>query len=156
MPKVPEKLPALSRVQESRSSRTQVATHPGKKSTIHPEVEKEPKSVAVGNSPVLVAGEPEESMEGTSASSSAQQADGRNQRTPRPSREYLRTAEVAELLHVSSKTISRWAREGKLPSVRTLGGHRRFPEQPIREVAARLSGDLALGETPDDDVIRLD
>jgi excisionase family DNA binding protein len=119
-------------------------------------VEKEPKSVAVGNSPVLVAGEPEESMEGTSASSSAQQADGRNQRTTRPSREYLRTAEVAELLHVSSKTISRWAREGKLPSVRTLGGHRRFPEQPIREVAARLSGDLALGGTPDDDVIRLD
>jgi excisionase family DNA binding protein len=152
MPKVPGKLPVLRRVEESRSSRT----HPGKKSTIHPEVEKEPKSAAVGNSPVLVAGEPEESMEGTSASSSAQQADGRNQRTTRPSREYLRTAEVAELLHVSSKTISRWAREGKLPSVRTLGGHRRFPEQPIRDVAARLSGDLAIGGSSDDDVIRLD
>jgi DNA-binding transcriptional regulator YiaG len=29
---------------------------------------------------------------------------------------YLHTAEVADLLHVSPKTVSRWAKEGKLPS----------------------------------------
>jgi excisionase family DNA binding protein len=117
-------------------------------------VEKEPKS-AVGDSHVLTVGEPEESVAPASPAPSAP-ADVRVQRSQRPSREYLRTAEVAEMLHVSSKTISRWAREGKLPSVRTLGGHRRFPEQPIRDVAARLSGDLALGGSAEDDVIRLD
>jgi excisionase family DNA binding protein len=125
----------------------------GKKSTIPPEVEKEPKSVVVGNSPVLTVGESQES--GASAAAASAPADVRT-RSTRPSREYLRTAEVAELLHVSSKTISRWAREGKLPSVRTLGGHRRFPEQPIRDVAARLSGDLAVAEPAENDVIRLD
>ena len=47
---------------------------------------------------------------------------------------YLRTAEVADILHVSPKTVSRWAKEGKLPFMKTLGGHRRFPEAEIREL----------------------
>ena len=51
---------------------------------------------------------------------------------------YLRTAEVADLLHVSPKTVSRWAKEGKLPFLKTLGGHRRYPEARIRELAAAL------------------
>jgi excisionase family DNA binding protein len=51
---------------------------------------------------------------------------------------YLRTAEVAELLHVSPKTVSRWAKEGKLPFLKTLGGHRRYPEAKIRELASGL------------------
>lgn len=51
---------------------------------------------------------------------------------------YLRTAEVAEVLHVSPKTVSRWAKEGKLPYLRTLGGHRRYPEREILELAATL------------------
>jgi excisionase family DNA binding protein len=51
---------------------------------------------------------------------------------------YLRTAEVADLLYVSPKTVSRWAKEGKLPFTRTLGGHRRFPEAKIRELASEL------------------
>ncbi len=49
---------------------------------------------------------------------------------------YLRTAEVAGLLHVSPKTVSRWAKEGRLPFLKTLGGHRRYPEGKIRELAA--------------------
>jgi excisionase family DNA binding protein len=60
-------------------------------------------------------------------------------RSTPPRREYLRTAEVAELLHVSPKTISRWAKEGKLPFVTTLGGHRRYPAQPIHELVDRLA-----------------
>lgn len=52
--------------------------------------------------------------------------------------EYMRTAEVAHLLHVSPKTVSRWAKEEKLPYVKTLGGHRRFPAEAIREIASRL------------------
>jgi excisionase family DNA binding protein len=47
---------------------------------------------------------------------------------------YLRSAEVADLLSVSPKTVSRWAKEGKLPFMRTLGGHRRYPVAAIREL----------------------
>ena len=54
-------------------------------------------------------------------------------------KEYLLAAEVGSLLHVSPKTVSRWAKEGKLPYARTLGGHRRFPGAHIREIADRLS-----------------
>jgi excisionase family DNA binding protein len=51
---------------------------------------------------------------------------------------YLRAAEVADILHVSPKTVSRWAKEGKLPFLKALGGHRRYPEAEIRELAERL------------------
>jgi excisionase family DNA binding protein len=51
---------------------------------------------------------------------------------------YLRAAEVADILHVSPKTVSRWAKEGKLPFLKTLGGHRRYPEAEIRQLAAEL------------------
>lgn len=51
---------------------------------------------------------------------------------------YLRSSEVADLLHVSPKTVSRWAKEGKLPYRRTLGGHRRFPADGIRALAGSL------------------
>jgi excisionase family DNA binding protein len=51
---------------------------------------------------------------------------------------YLRAAEVADILHVSPKTVSRWAKEGKLPFMKTLGGHRRYPEAEIRELVNQL------------------
>lgn len=51
---------------------------------------------------------------------------------------YLKTAEVADMLHVSPKTVTRWAKDGKLPHSRTLGGHRRFPADEIRKLAAQL------------------
>jgi len=51
---------------------------------------------------------------------------------------YLHTAEVADILHVSPKTVSRWAKEGKLPFLRTLGGHRRYPAAEIRQLANQL------------------
>ena len=51
---------------------------------------------------------------------------------------YLRTGEVAEILSVSPKTVSRWAKEGKLPFLKTLGGHRRYPEAEIRDLAEEL------------------
>ena len=53
-------------------------------------------------------------------------------------RDYLRVAEVAELFHVSTKTVVRWATEGKLPHVLTLGGHRRFPRADIEKVVEGL------------------
>jgi len=51
---------------------------------------------------------------------------------------YLHTAEVADILHVSPKTVSRWAKDGKLPFLRTLGGHRRYPAAEIRQLAEEL------------------
>jgi len=51
---------------------------------------------------------------------------------------HLRTAEVADLPRVHPKTSTRWARLGLLPHQRTPGGHRRFPQTPIRELAAGL------------------
>ena len=51
---------------------------------------------------------------------------------------YLHTAEVADILHVSPKTVSRWAKEGRLPFLKTLGGHRRYPEAEIRQLANEL------------------
>ena len=51
---------------------------------------------------------------------------------------YLHTAEVADILHVSPKTVSRWAKEGKLPFLKTLGGHHRYPEAEIRDLAEGL------------------
>ena len=43
----------------------------------------------------------------------------------------LTPAEVAALLHVDPKTVSRWATAGKIQSFRTPGGHRRFLRSEI-------------------------
>jgi excisionase family DNA binding protein len=40
--------------------------------------------------------------------------------------------EVASLFRVDPKTVSRWAISGRIPSVRTPGGHRRFRETDVR------------------------
>jgi excisionase family DNA binding protein len=63
------------------------------------------------------------------------------QRTrPLPDAEsFLHTSQVADILHVSPKTIARWAKDGRLLYQRTLGGHRRYPEQAIRQLAASLA-----------------
>lgn len=44
----------------------------------------------------------------------------------------LSPAEVAQLFRVDPKTVARWAKAGKLQSIRTLGGHRRFKESEVR------------------------
>ena len=43
-----------------------------------------------------------------------------------PDSPLLTPAEVAALFRVDPKTVTRWAQQGKLASIRTLGGHRRF------------------------------
>ena len=48
--------------------------------------------------------------------------------------EYLRAAEAAAMLHVSPQTVSRWAAQGRLRHVVTLGGHRRFPRAEIERL----------------------
>ncbi|GAB4064252.1 developmental transcriptional regulator BldC [Angustibacter speluncae] len=49
----------------------------------------------------------------------------------------LTPAEVAALFRVDPKTVTRWAKAGKLSSIRTLGGHRRYRETEVRSL---LSG----------------
>jgi excisionase family DNA binding protein len=44
----------------------------------------------------------------------------------------LTPAEVAALFRVNPKTVTRWARAGKITAIRTLGGHRRFRATEIR------------------------
>jgi excisionase family DNA binding protein len=51
---------------------------------------------------------------------------------------YLRTGEAAKILGKSPKTVSRWARQGKLPHLVTLGGHRRFPAAAVEELSRNL------------------
>ena len=58
--------------------------------------------------------------------------------------------EVASLFRVDPKTVTRWAKAGKLSSIRTLGGHRRYRESEVRELLSEY-------EFPGDDtpVIRV-
>jgi excisionase family DNA binding protein len=51
----------------------------------------------------------------------------------------LTPAEVAAMFRVDPKTVTRWAKAGKLSSIRTLGGHRRYRESEVRQL---LSGAL--------------
>ncbi|WP_203959610.1 BldC family transcriptional regulator [Actinocatenispora thailandica] len=52
----------------------------------------------------------------------------------------LTPGEVASLFRVDPKTVTRWAAAGRIGSIRTPGGHRRFRESEVR---ALLSGDEA-------------
>ncbi len=58
---------------------------------------------------------------------------------------YLTAGEVAKVLGVSPKTVNRWANDGRIPCAVTLGGHRRFRANVIRDVAERM------GLGPDED-----
>ncbi len=49
----------------------------------------------------------------------------------------LTPKEVATLFRVDSKTVTRWAKDGKLSSIRTLGGHRRFRESEVTALLER-------------------
>jgi excisionase family DNA binding protein len=52
----------------------------------------------------------------------------------------LKAAEVARLFGVSGKTVMRWASGGRLPSVRTPGGRRRYRESDVRRLLAEGGG----------------
>lgn len=48
----------------------------------------------------------------------------------------LTPAEVAAMFRVDPKTVTRWAKAGKLTSLRTPGGHRRYREAEVRALLA--------------------
>lgn len=51
----------------------------------------------------------------------------------------LTPGQVATLFHVDPKTVTRWAHAGRLGSLRTPGGHRRFRESEVMELLASLT-----------------
>jgi excisionase family DNA binding protein len=55
----------------------------------------------------------------------------------------LTPSEVAALFRVNPKTVTRWARAGKLTAIRTLGGHRRFRVSEIRRCLEEMSREEA-------------
>ncbi len=44
----------------------------------------------------------------------------------------LTPSEVAEMFRVNPKTVTRWARAGKISAIRTLGGHRRYRAEEVQ------------------------
>ena len=56
----------------------------------------------------------------------------------------LTPSEVAAMFRVNPKTVTRWARAGKISAIRTLGGHRRFRESEIRSLLERVEEGEAL------------
>lgn len=66
------------------------------------------------------------------------EGDSVDDRPSRPRPAFLRASEAAELLGVSAKTVSRWAKDGRIAHVVTLGGHRRFPREAVEALARRL------------------
>lgn len=52
---------------------------------------------------------------------------------------YLKPGEVARSLHVSPKTINRWANAGRIPCIVTLGGHRRFRQEDVDAAVEEMS-----------------
>jgi excisionase family DNA binding protein len=55
----------------------------------------------------------------------------------KPEVEYLTPREVAAMFRVDPKTVTRWAKAGKIGSIRTLGGHRRYAESEVRALLQR-------------------
>lgn len=51
----------------------------------------------------------------------------------------LTPSEVGALFRVDPKTVTRWAKAGKLSSIRTLGGHRRYKESEVRALLGEAS-----------------
>ena len=57
----------------------------------------------------------------------------------------LSPAEVAALFRVHPKTVTQWAKAGKLKALRTLGGHRRYREAEVRNLLGRTDSPPDVG-----------
>lgn len=52
----------------------------------------------------------------------------------------LTPGEVAKLFRVDPKTVTRWAKQGRVGVIRTPGGHRRYLESEIRALLTPSGG----------------
>jgi excisionase family DNA binding protein len=58
----------------------------------------------------------------------------------------LTPAEVASLFRVDPKTVTRWAKAGKLTSIRTLGGHRRYKDSEVKALLNNVAGTKTMND----------
>ena len=65
---------------------------------------------------------------------------------PTESEPLLTPAEVAAMFRVDPKTVTRWAKAGKLSSIRTLGGHRRYRESEVRDLLTGMIPEQRRGD----------
>jgi excisionase family DNA binding protein len=63
--------------------------------------------------------------------------------------EYLTPGQVARMLHVSPKTVDRWADQGRIGCIVTLGGHRRFARGDVEEVVAAMTSRASVPRSTD-------
>ena len=56
----------------------------------------------------------------------------------------LTPSEVASMFRVNPKTVTRWARAGKISAIRTLGGHRRFRASEIRNYLEQVESEQGI------------
>lgn len=61
--------------------------------------------------------------------------------SPESSERLLTPGEVALMFRVDPKTVTRWASAGRIGSIRTPGGHRRFREAEVRSLLTDLTVD---------------
>lgn len=91
---------------------------------------------------------PKKKAKRVSSKIAAKERSASSKTTKTRTREYLTPAEVAEQLLVATVTVRLWASKGLLPSVTTLGGHRRFRAQDVAAFVARLQSGHATQRPP--------
>ena len=64
------------------------------------------------------------------------------------SEQLLTPSEVAALFRVDPKTVTRWAKAGKLNSIRTLGGHRRYRASEVHALLEAQSPPSSVSAVP--------
>ena len=62
--------------------------------------------------------------------------------TPEASERLMTPGEVATMFRVDPKTVTRWAAAGRIGSIRTPGGHRRFRESEVRTLLEGLTSEV--------------
>jgi excisionase family DNA binding protein len=70
-------------------------------------------------------------------------SEGKNMAEQSHRDDLLTPAEVAALFRVNPKTVTRWARAGKITAIRTLGGHRRFRSSEIKRCLEQMEHESA-------------
>lgn len=69
----------------------------------------------------------------------------------KPPHKPLLPKEVGDLFGVGPKTVTRWVKDGKIGSTRTLGGHHRFHPQEVRRLLIlNYTGDTSLQDRLDE------
>ena len=58
--------------------------------------------------------------------------------------ELLTPGEVAVMFRVNPKTVTRWARAGRISAIRTMGGHRRFRESEVRALLRGVEAEITV------------